>query len=189
MKKYFYLITIVFFVLGFFNIMFAWFGFICMALPFILLARDGKKTWCQNYCPRANLFTTLFKKMSLTGKAGPAWLVRGKAKWFVFTYFIFNLFVMIMSTIMVVRDRVIPMTNVRFLLALKLPWDMPQVLNIGVFPDWMVHLSFRMYSMMLTTTILGMILAFLYKPRTWCTVCPINTASDMVLHKKRNGVE
>jgi hypothetical protein len=123
-RKFFYLITIIFFVLGFFNIMFAWLGFICMTLPFVFLARDGKKTWCQNYCPRANLFTTFFKKLSLTGRAGPSWLTRGKAKWFVFAYFIFNLFVMIMSTVMVVRGRVMPMENVRFLLAIKLPWDL-----------------------------------------------------------------
>ncbi|WP_422678833.1 4Fe-4S binding protein [Clostridium thermosuccinogenes] len=46
---------------------------------------------------------------------------------------------------------------------------------------WAVHLSFRVYSMMLTTTIFGLLLAWIFKPRTWCTVCPINTASDVLL--------
>ncbi|WP_422691256.1 4Fe-4S binding protein [Clostridium thermosuccinogenes] len=34
---------------------------------------------------------------------------------------------------------------------------------------------------MLTTTIFGLLLAWIFKPRTWCTVCPINTASDVLL--------
>ncbi|MBU3113453.1 hypothetical protein [Clostridium lacusfryxellense] len=51
-----YIVTILFFALGFLNIIFAWIGFVCMIIPFVLLAKYGKKTWCQNYCPRANLF-------------------------------------------------------------------------------------------------------------------------------------
>ena len=77
-----YIITILFFSLGFFNIIFAWLGFACMIIPFILLVKDGKKTWCQNYCPRANLFTVLFKNKSDQGVAIPKWLKSPKAKEF-----------------------------------------------------------------------------------------------------------
>jgi polyferredoxin len=108
-----YIFTILLFALGFFNIIFAWIGFACMIIPFALLAKDGKKTWCQGYCPRANLYTVLFK---------------GKGK------------------------------NARA-----------------------AHLSFRVYSMMFTTTVIGLLFGFVYKPRTWCMVCPVNTISDMVI--------
>ncbi len=181
-KRHLYLFTIIFFALGFFNIIFAWLGFACMILPFILLLKDGRKTWCHNYCPRVNLFGILFNKRSLTGKTGPNWLVQGKVKWFVFGYFIFNLFVLTMSTIMVFVGRIEPVESIRFLLAFKMPWEMPNLLDIGVFPDWAVHLSFRVYSMMFTTTVLGLLLAWIFKPRTWCIVCPINTISDAVLN-------
>ena len=184
-KKYLYFVTITFFALGFFNIIFAWLGFACMILPFVFLAKDRKKTWCQNYCPRANLFSFLFKGRSLTGKTGPKWLIQGKTKWFVFIYFIFNLFVLTMSTIMVFRGRIEPMEKVRFLIAFVLPWNMPQLLNVGSYSDWVVHLSFRVYSMMFTTTVLGLLLAWIFKPRTWCTVCPINTASDLILNNNK----
>jgi len=184
-KKYLFIITILFFVLGFFNIIFAWLGFVCLLLPFIFLAKDRRKTWCQGYCPRASLFGALFRNRSLTGKGGPRWLVRGKIKWIVFIYFIFNMFVLSMSTLMVSIGRREPMEIVRFLIALKLPWDMPQLLDLAHIPGWAVHLSYRMYSMMFTTTILGLLLAWIFKPRTWCTICPINTVSDLTIHNNK----
>lgn len=181
--NYFYIITISFFTLGFFNIIFAWLGFICMILPFILLARDKKKTWCQNYCPRASLFQKLFKGRSLSGKTGPDWLIRGKAKWVMLGYFSINLFVLTMSTVMVFKGRREALENIRFLLVFQFPWDIPQLLNLGTMPNWIAHLSFRIYSMMFTTTVLGLILSWIFKPRTWCTICPINTISDISLKK------
>ena len=180
-RKYSYIITIIFFALGFFNILFAWLGFGCLILPFILLAKNKRKTWCQDYCPRANLFGVLFRNRSLTGKAGPNWLIRGKAKWFALVYFIFNLFVLNMSTFMVFMGKRAPVEKIRFLIAFRLPWNIPQFINFGSFPDWVVHLSFRIYSMMFTTTVLGLLLAWIFRPRTWCTVCPINTVSDIAL--------
>lgn len=184
MKKwnnYLYLITVLFFTLGFINIAFAWMGFVCMIIPFVLLAKSRKKLWCQKYCPRANMFETFFRNRSLTNKPGPAWLTKGKAKWFMLAYFGFNLFVLGMSTFMVFAGNRPPIEKVRFLIAFQFPWNIPQLLDMGQIPGWGVHLAFRVYSMMFTTTVLGMILAWVFKPRTWCTVCPVNTASDLVL--------
>lgn len=180
-----YIVTILFFALGFLNIIFAWIGFVCMIIPFVLLAKDGKKTWCQNYCPRANLFTTIFKGRFMKGKVAPKWLTRGKVKWIVLIYFSFNLLILFMSTLMVVRGRIEAMENVRFMLAFQFPWNMPQLLNVSSIPNWAVHLSFRAYSMMLTTTAIGLILGFIYRPRTWCTICPVNTISDMAIKKNK----
>ena len=178
-----YILTILFFILGFFNILFGWLGFACMIIPFILLAKDKKKTWCQNYCPRASLFTALLKGRSLTGKVGPKWLVKGKAKWIMLGYFTVNLFILTMSTIMVFRGKREAMEMIRFMIAFQLPWDIPQLLDIGTFPSWAVHLSFRIYSMMFTTTIIGLLLGWIFTPRTWCTICPVNTISDIALKK------
>jgi hypothetical protein len=177
--KYLYLVTILFFALGFFNIIFAWMGFICLTLPFVLLARDNKKTWCQKYCPRASLFSVLFKGRSLTRRAAPKWLTNGKVKHIVLVYFSLNLFALVMSTIMVSIGRIDAIDKVRFLMAFQLPWDIPQILKIDYIPNWAVHLSFRIYSMMFSTTVVGLLLGWIYTPRTWCTVCPINTISDI----------
>lgn len=185
-KQNFYIIVILFFALGFFNIIFAWLGMACLILPFILLFRDKKKTWCQIYCPRANLFTVLFKNRSITGKAGPVWLIKGNVKWVVLIYFCFNLFVLVMSTLMVILGNIEPVEKIRFLIAFQLPWDIAQVISIIGVPDWAIHLSFRIYSMMFSTTAIGLLLAWLYKPKTWCSICPVNTLSDMALKKSKN---
>lgn len=181
--NYLYIVTILFFTLGFFNIIFAWLGFICMILPFFLLVKNKKKLWCQKYCPRSSLFIRLFKGKSLTGKTGPNWLTKGNAKWIMLGYFCANLFILLMSTIMVFRGVREPLEKIRFLLAFQLPWNIPQLLNVGITPNWIVHLSFRIYSMMFTTTILGLLLSWIFTTRTWCSICPINTISDIGLKK------
>jgi hypothetical protein len=181
-----YIITVLFFSLGFFNIIFAWLGFACLILPFVLLAKDGDKTWCKGYCPRASLFTKLLNGRSLTGKAAPKWITAGKIKWVFLVYFTFNLFVLSMSTLMVFRGRREAMEYVRFMIAFRIPWDMPQFLNIEGIPQWGVHLGFRVYSMMFTTTTIGMVLGWIFKPRTWCTICPVNTVSDLVIKNRKD---
>ncbi|HEX3032993.1 MAG TPA: 4Fe-4S binding protein [Bacillota bacterium] len=181
--NYFYVFTILFFALGFVNILFGWLGLICLIMPFILVARSGKKSWCQNYCPRSKLFTVVFKGRSLTGRTGPSWMNSSKAKWFFLAYFCINLLVITMSTIRVYADFMPPMEKIRFLIAFILPWDVPQLLSLVTIPEWILHLSYRIYSMMFTTTVVGLLLAWLYQPRTWCRVCPINTLSDVALNK------
>lgn len=183
-NKTLYLITIGFFILGFFNMIFAWLGLACLALPFALLLKNRRKTWCQGWCPRASLYTQLLRGRSLTGRRTPDWMIRGGAKWLMLGYFLLNLFVLTMSTIMVFRGRILPMEQIRFLIAFRLPWQMPQLLDLGGFPAWAVHLSFRLYSMMLTTTVLGLAIGWIYQPRSWCTVCPVNTLSDLALKGK-----
>lgn len=185
-KDYLFVATISFFILGLFNIIFAWFGFACLTLPFILLIKNKRKTWCQGYCPRASLFDKLFQSRNTKGKPAPDWLFRGDAKQAVFIYFIMNLFILAMSTIMVFKGRILPVGHIRFLMAFQIPWDVPQLLSISGIPDWAVHLSFRIYSMMFTTTIIGLFLGWIFKPRTWCAICPINTASEFILRRINN---
>lgn len=88
---------------------------------------------------------------------------------------------------MVFKGRINAMETVRFMIAFQLPWNMPQLLNINFIPSWAIHLSFRVYSMMFTTTVIGLLLGFLYKPRTWCTVCPVNTISDIAINKNKSN--
>ena len=181
--KYAYLFTISFFILGFFNIVFAWIGFFCLIMPFVFVIKDNKRTWCQNYCPRSNLFTRLFAKIR-THHIAPTWLINGTGKQVMLAYFSINLLMICLSTLMVFLDKRAPLEKVRFLMAFQLPWKMPNLLSIGIMPDWAVHLGFRVYSMMLTTTIIGLLLSYLYRARTWCTICPMGTLSGMAIRKQ-----
>ncbi|HCX64402.1 MAG TPA: hypothetical protein DHN33_04235 [Eubacteriaceae bacterium] len=186
-KKILSLIPIVFFILGFVHIAFAWLGLLCMILPFVLLFRDRKKTWCQGVCPRMNLFQQLFKNRK--PKKLPKWMKNGNLKKYVLIYFMINLTIMILSTLMVGIDRIMPMDQLRFMVLFPIPIEMPQLFEFVSAADWAVHLSYRIYSMMFTSVAVGFALAYLYMPRAWCTICPVNTASGMILKemKKENS--
>ncbi|HEY8908751.1 MAG TPA: hypothetical protein VIM51_00485 [Desulfosporosinus sp.] len=186
--KYSYLFTISFFTLGFFNIVFAWIGFLCIIMPFVFVIKDNKNTWCKGYCPRANLFNRLFTKIG-RHRPVPKWLTDGRGRRIMLIYFSINLFVICLSTLMVFLDKREPLEKIRFLLAFQLPWNMPSLLNIGVMPDWVIHLGFRVYSMMFTTTIIGLLLGLIYQARTWCAICPMGTLSSMALRKPNNSVD
>ena len=181
--EYSYLFTISFFILGIFNIVFARIGFLCLIMPFAFVIKDNKRTWCQSYCPRSNLLTRLSARIGAHRKA-PKWLIHGTGKRVMLTYFSINMLMICLSTLMVFLDNRDPLEKIRFLMAFQLPWNMPNLLNIGVMPDWVVHLGFRVYSMMLTTTIIGLFISFIFKSKTWCTVCPMGTLSSMALRKK-----
>lgn len=181
--KFLFLITISFFLLGFVNIHFSLLGMVCMTLPIVLLLKNRKKTWCQNYCPRASLYTNLGKLKHSPGRKTPQVFIKGNVKWIMLAYFGISLTFIIMSTVAVARGIRLPMEYLRFLLFIPIPFKMPQIFDILNIAPWLTHLSYRFYSMMMTTTILGLILALVYKPRTWCTICPIATVSDVILKK------
>ncbi len=184
-KKYFYLFTLAYFALGFVNILFAWLGLVCMTLPLLFLFRDTKKTWCQNYCPRASLYSTCGKLTAKHSHKTPSYFIKGNLKWIMLIYFSISLTLIILTTIMVAIGKKPPMNHLRFLIVFNIPFKIPQLISIEGFQNWIYHFGYRMYSMMLTTTVLGLILAFIFKPRTWCTICPIATVSDVYIKAKK----
>jgi hypothetical protein len=181
--KHSYLFTILFFSLGFFNMAFALLGFACLLLPFFFVFKDKEKTWCKSYCPRANLLTRIFNKRGLNLKV-PKFLLDGRGKKVMLIYFLVNFSMIIMSTLMVFLDKRDPLEMVRFLIAFQLPWNIPQLLNGGFVSDGMIHLSYRVYSMMFTTTVIGLFLGLFFRPRTWCAVCPMGTLTGEVIKKQ-----
>jgi len=181
-KKQLFIITLFYFLLGVLNIQFALLALVCLMFPMVLLIATKKRTWCQGYCPRASLFTACTKKIKHSRKT-PRFFVTGRMKWIVLVYFLFNLLLIAATTIRVSSGDVLPMDNLRFLLFIKLPFELPQIIYFDHLAPWITHLSFRLYSMMMTTTFIGIILAFVYKPRTWCVICPISTVSGLYLNK------
>ena len=168
-----FFITILFFILGTLHISLALLGLICFTLPFYQYYKYKDRLWCKYYCPRAGLFNVIFGKIGLKKKI-PNWIKNGKGKQMVLYYFGINLFFATMSTIMVGLGRIDPIDHVRFLILFELPFSLPQILTYAA-PSAIIHLGYRIYSMMLTSTIIGSVLAYLYLPRTWCMICPIQT--------------
>ena len=181
---YLYIITLSYFALGFINISFAVPALACMIIPFILVYRNREKTWCKKYCPRAD-YLSLFSIFK-TGFNIPLWLTNDKMKKIVLQYFCLNLFFIIMSTFMVSSGNMSPIKNIRFFIVFQFPGLFPQLWNPVILPDSIVHFSYRLYSIMFTSTVLGTILGILYKPRTWCAICPVNTMSSAMLKSLRS---
>lgn len=176
-NQYLYLLVLIYFALGFINIHFALIGLFCMMIPFILLVRNRKKTWCQGYCPRAILMNNTGKLTSRFSLKTPAFFIRGKMKWIMLVYFGISLTFIILTTIRVGLGFAPAMDYLRFLIVIPIPLEMYQLITFEELPAWATHLSYRFYSMMMTTTILGIVLSLVYKPRTWCTICPVSTVS------------
>ncbi|MDH8679328.1 hypothetical protein QE109_14315 [Fusibacter bizertensis] len=170
--------TILFFALSFVNIAFAFLGIICVITPFYMVVKTGKKLWCTTYCPRANLFTRLFKKISFDLKP-PKWLYSKDTKRLVLNFFCINLVFIVLSTYMVAKNNIPPMNFVRFLIVFQIPFELPQLIPIEI-PVILSHISYRIFSIMFTSTVVGMILGVLYRPRSWCAVCPVQTLTTIV---------
>lgn len=177
-------ITIAFFVLGMIHISLSLIGLLCFIIPFIQYAVYKDRIWCKYYCPRAGLMTRLLSKISLK-KPLPKFLKGSHIKTIVLTYFAINLFFVTMSTLMVTLGRVSPMEFVKFLILFRLPFELPQLFSFTLHPTLM-HLSYRIYSMMFTSTVIALVLGFIYMPRTWCTMCPIMTLTSRPAKKKAN---
>lgn len=176
MQDRFFVITIVFFIIGMIHVSFSLIGLLCFTLPFYYYYRYKDKIWCKYICPRAGLFSQLFNKVGLNLKR-PKFIVGKRLRKAVVIYFAVNLFFITMSTIAVTVGKIQPIEQVRFLIMFPWPFDLPQLLSFPV-PPPLLHFSYRIYSMMFTSTIIGLILGFLYKPRTWCIICPINTLTS-----------
>jgi polyferredoxin len=177
-KKPLFLITLGYFALGIINIHLALTALICMALPFILLYRSGKKQWCHGYCPRADFFSLI--KAKGKGKKAPSWLISPKARNGILSYFCVNLMLITTSTWMVALGKIAPIEKIRLFIVFELPLVLPQLVELGDVPQAITHLAYRFYSVMISSTLLGLILTLFFKPKTWCAVCPVSTMSSRI---------
>lgn len=172
--------TILYFLLGFVNIHFSFLALGCMIIPFILLLRKRKNNWCSGICPRAD-YLSLFRFVNFRLKA-PKWLFGNNMKNNILVYFCINILFITMSTFMVRAGRMLPIDKIRLFIAFQLPIDLPQIIPTSLDSPVLLHLAFRLYSLMLSSTLLGTFLAIVFKPKTWCVICPVKTISHRYLN-------
>lgn len=178
-KRFFAGLTITYFFLPLINIYFAFLAVFCMGIPFYLLIKSHKNKWCSGICPRAD-YLSFFRVFSF-GKKAPQWLLGDRFKRNLLMYFCLNLMFIAMSSFAVYSGNIAPIDKIRLFIAFQLPWDMPQLFKINYYSPVLLHLAFRFYSLMLSSTILGSFLATVYKPKTWCVICPVKTVSTAYL--------
>ncbi len=170
-KMYLGIIPITFILLGFINIHFGILGTLCFGIPFYLLFKTKSRVFCHKHCFRIRDYELINRFSFFSGKVAPKQIK--SLKKIIIVYFLIAMTIVTVSTVMVGIGVAKPLTEVRFLLIFKLP--IPQLIEINFFGPTLLHLSYRLYSMVLTTFILGAIMSSIYKTRTWCVVCPYNT--------------
>jgi hypothetical protein len=186
--EYLWIASVAYLMLGVFNILFAWLGLICFTVPLIISIAGGGKTYCNSYCGRGQLFNILGSKFKLSrNKTIPKFL---RAKWFRYGFLVFFLSMfgnMIFATYLVFSGTNGLREAVTLLWTWKMPWHW---VNTSFVSPWVAQFAFGFYSIMLTSTILGLVTMMLYKPRSWCVYCPMGTATQGIsLLKYKNKQE
>ncbi|MGE4353078.1 MAG: 4Fe-4S binding protein [Oscillospiraceae bacterium] len=190
MKKrwhdYLWIFSSVYLLLGFFNIFFAWLGLLCFFTLVLISLFGGGKTYCNRYCGRGQLFEILGGRFGLSRKQDmPRWM-RSKAFRYGFLIFFFVMFFQILWNTWLVAAGTTGLRQIVTLLwTFKLPWHWAY--HGTQLPHWAAQFSFGFYSVMLTSTTLGFVTMMLFKPRSWCTYCPMGTMTQLICRARSRG--
>ncbi len=187
MKKHWYdylwIFSLTYLVLGFFNILFAWLGLLCFFLPLLISLIKGTKGYCNRYCGRGQLFGLLGGRFGLSRKKDiPLWM---KSKGFRYGFLVFFLtmfFLMLWNTYLVFAGAQDLKQVVTLLWTFKVPWQWAY--HGTLFHEAIAQFAFGFYSVMLTSTVLGLITMILFKPRSWCVYCPMGTMTQLICKVK-----
>lgn len=184
---YLWIVSALYLILGFFNILFAWLGLICFFVPLAIAIISGNKSYCNRYCGRGQLFQLLGERLHLSrNRPVPRFL---KQKWFRYGFLIFFLAMflnMLFTTYLVAAGASSLREVVTLLWTFRLPWHFAASSAASVTP-WVAQFAFGFYSVMLTSTVLGLITMALFKPRSWCVYCPMGTMTQGICQLRHRG--
>lgn len=186
--NYLWIVTPVYLILGVFNILFAWIGLIFFMTPLLLAIFNKNKIYCNKYCDRGMFLQLLGKKLKFSrNRQTPSWLV---SKYFRYGFMIFFLLMFLQSlwiTFLVFKEIIEAKEVVKLFWTFKIGWNWAN--STKEVSPWLVQFAYGFYSMMLTSNLIGIIFMILYKPRTWCTFCPMGTMTQLIckFHVKREN--
>lgn len=181
---YMWIISAAYLFLGMFNILFAWLGMICFLVPIIMSVAGKGKGYCNNYCGRGQLLDLMGNKMKLSRYRDiPKFL---KSKTFRYGFLVFFLIMfsnMVFNTYLVFKGSNELKEVITILWTFKMPWNFYEISMVN---PWVSQFAFGFFSLMVTSTILGIITMILFKPRSWCVYCPMGTMTQMISKAKYN---
>ena len=190
MKKpwydYLWIWPIVYFSLGFFNIVFAWLGMIDFLLPLIVAIGFGNKWFCNKICGRGQLFAWLPTVLPCSRqKPAPRWLSSRRFRHAFLAFFLTMFGSILFQTYLVFSGASSVREAVTLFWTFQVPWAWAGH-NPGV-ADWVMQFGYGFYSLMLTSALLGLIVMALYRPRTWCSFCPMGCMTQGICKLKQRG--
>ena len=183
---YLWIASLVYLTLGFFNILFAWLGLICFLLPLGLSIAGAGKVYCHRYCGRGQLFARI-GGLGLSRRRNPPRFL--SSRWFRYGFLIFFMtmfLLMIGNTYLVFAGARELGEVVTLLWTFRLPWHWAA--PGGAIPAWVAQFGYGFYSVMLTSTVLGLAAMIFFKPRTWCVFCPMGTMTQLICRAKSRNL-
>ena len=185
-NDYLWIFSLTYLILGFFNIMFGWLGLICFIVPLVISVVKGNKGYCNKYCGRGQLFDILGNKLRLSRKKDMPGFMKSKLFRYGFLAFFMTMFASMLFTTFLVFEGTNDLHQVVTLFwTFKVPWKFAY--QGTLFAPWVAQFAFGFYSMMLTSTLLGMITMMLFKPRSWCVYCPMGTMTQGICQLKHRN--
>ena len=186
---YFWIWSVVYFALGFFNILFAWLGMIDFLLPLAIAIVGGNKWFCNHLCGRGQLFDLLGASLRMSrNRPTPRMLSSAGFRCGFLAFFMAMFGNVVFQTWLVARGARSLREAVTLLWAFRVPWRWahdPSLLP--ELPAWAVQFSYGFYSLMLTSAIVGLVAMALWKPRSWCVFCPMGTMTQSICKLKNRG--
>ena len=184
---YLWILELVYFSLGFFNILFAWLGLCMFLIPLFLALAGWDKAYCNRYCGRGQLFALLGANAGLSHwRNVPAWLRSNVFRYGFLLFFMLMFANMLHTTWLVYSGAENLKQFVTLLWTFKLPWHWAYSGNVT---PWIAQFAFGFYSVMMTSTVLGILSLLLWKPRSWCVYCPMGTMTQTICRIKHNEQE
>ncbi|MBQ5849459.1 MAG: 4Fe-4S binding protein [Lachnospiraceae bacterium] len=184
---YLWIFSTIYLILGFVNILFAWLGLICFITPLAISIIKGNKGYCNRYCGRGQLFSMLGGRFGLSRKKDmPRWMVSPWFRYGFLTFFMIMFGLMLWNTYLVFADVKSLKQVITLFWTFKVPWNWAY--HGTLFSAGVAQFAFGFYSIMLTSTLLGLLTMVLFKPRSWCVYCPMGTMTQMIC-KIKNPTE
>ena len=169
--------------LGFFNILFAWLGLLCFFIPILISVTVGTKGYCNRYCGRGQLFSLLGGRFGFSRKKDiPKWMKSRGFRYGFLVFFFLMFFQMLWNTYLVFAGTQDLRQMVTLLWTFQVPWHWAY--HGTLFHAGAAQFAFGFYSVMLTSTVLGIVTMILFKPRSWCVYCPMGTMTQLICKVK-----
>ncbi len=177
--RYLWIASLAYLIAGFFNILFAWLGLLCFFIPLLIALAGGGKAYCNRYCGRGQLFQLLGTRLKLSRKKPTPRFLSSKGFRYGFLLFFLLMFgLMLWNTWLVLAGARDLRQIVTLLWTFQVPWHWAYPGDLV--PAWAAQFAFGFYSVMLTSTILGLVTMLLFKPRSWCVYCPMGTMTQLI---------
>ena len=100
-------------------------------------------------------------------------------------FFLLMFFQMLWSTYLVFAGAQELRQAVTLLWTFRLPWHWAYYGTL--FSPGVAQFAFGFYSVMLTSTVLGLVTMVLFKPRSWCVYCPMGTMTQLICRGTHRG--